>query len=186
MKEEWRKVVGFEDSYEVSNLGRVRSLPRVWFQSPQKKHNGDEGRKYAYSKKGQLLKPGIASTGYPSVVLGRKAGTKNVHQLVAEAFIGPCPEGMEVRHKDGGRTNSNADNLHYGSRLENINDSKINGGFYARYKKLMKLSSFDLAYIQYLHIGRGVSFTELAAQYDVCWSTIRRAVSNDYAYLRGF
>jgi hypothetical protein len=71
---------------------------------------------------GRMLKPGIASNGYPTVVVV-PLGTRTLHSLVADAFLGPRPEGQEVRHKDGCRTNPKLDNLEFGTRTENIYDS---------------------------------------------------------------
>lgn len=118
--EEWRSVVG-HDGYQVSNVGNVRSINRTV-----------RGRRY----KGKPLKPGIASNGYPTVAIG-KDNTKTVHSLVASAFIGPCPPGQEVRHKDGNRKNPRHSNLEYGTRTENIYDAMRHGTwnhqeFYAR------------------------------------------------------
>lgn len=115
-KEEWR-ILPSNSTYEVSNLGRVRSRDhQVW-----------GGRRMGfYTKPGRLLRPGIASTGYPTVALGR-GNTRTVHSLVAEAFFGPCPIGKEIRHKDGVRTNPRWDNLEYGTRLENIEDAFRHG-----------------------------------------------------------
>jgi hypothetical protein len=112
MNEEWRKVPSNQD-YEVSNLGRVRSLDKKVY----------AGRNSYRAVVGKVLKPGLASNGYWTVVLGRAMGSRTVHSLVAEAFLGPCPTGQEVRHLDGVRTNCNADNLAYGTRLDNINDA---------------------------------------------------------------
>lgn len=50
-----------------------------------------------------------------------------VHQLVARAFIGPCPPGLEVRHKDGNPANNHIDNLEYGTRADNMQD-RLNHG----------------------------------------------------------
>lgn len=105
MKEQWRKVVGHE-GYEVSDHGRVRSFRR-----------GAQGR---------ILRPGIAGNGYPTVALGR-GNTRTVHSLVANAFIGPCPKGQEVRHRDNDRANPKLTNLHYGTRLQNIMDRVEHG-----------------------------------------------------------
>jgi HNH endonuclease len=58
----------------------------------------------------------------------RKGGVlKAVHRLVLEAFVGPCPEGMECRHLDGNRTNNRLDNLAWGTRIENHEDMKRHG-----------------------------------------------------------
>lgn len=50
-----------------------------------------------------------------------------VHQLVAAAFIGPCPEGQEVRHWDGDPSNNAASNLLYGTHAENMQDMVRHG-----------------------------------------------------------
>jgi hypothetical protein len=103
MIEIWKPVVGHAD-YEVSSIGRVRSLLRGV----------------------RVLRPGLASNGYLTVALrGRK--TRTAHSLVAEAFIGPRPIGEEVRHLDGNRANNSAVNLVYGTRVENRADSDRHG-----------------------------------------------------------
>lgn len=113
MTEIWKPVVGYE-GYEVSSLGRVRSIGlRVW--------NG----KVHYWKPGRILLPGLASNGYYTVALRGKSRT--VHSLVADAFLGLRPAGMEVRHLDGKRANCSRTNLAYGTRVENRADSERHG-----------------------------------------------------------
>lgn len=102
MSEEWRPVVGFPD-YMVSSEGRV----------------------YSHISQ-KFLQPGIASNGYPTVALGRR-NTRTTHSLVTEAFIGPCPAGMEVRHRDGVRANPRYSNLCYGTRGDNVADAVEHG-----------------------------------------------------------
>lgn len=120
MEEIWREVVGFEGHYEVSNFGRVRSVERTITQESK------WGKQVKRVMRGKLLRPGKASHGYDTVVLGR-GNTRTVHSLVAEAFIGPCPEGHEVLHIDGTRSNNRLANLRYGTRRENILDAVANG-----------------------------------------------------------
>lgn len=98
---EWRPVVGFEGRYEVSDDGQVRSL--CW-------------------ERVRILKPGLSSNKYFTVTIGR-GNTRTVHSLVAEAFLGPRPEGMEVLHIDGSRDNNHVSNLRYGTRSQNIQDA---------------------------------------------------------------
>jgi hypothetical protein len=99
---EWRAVLGWEDRYEVSDAGQVRAL-----------------------RTGRVLAANLRN-GYPRVCLYR-SGTdlayRTVHVLVCEAFHGPRPEGLEVRHLDGVKTNVAASNLKWGTRLENIQDA---------------------------------------------------------------
>lgn len=101
MTEEWRPVVG-NDNYMISSHGRV------------------------YSHLSQkFLRPGIASNGYPTVVLGGSGyprGTRTCHSLVADAFIGPRPDGKEVAHEDGNRQNPCLENLSYKTPSENLDD----------------------------------------------------------------
>lgn len=101
--EEWRPVVGWEGRYEVSNLGRVRTLlsrPRIRRVKPNK-------------------------GGYLRLTMRAPFGTRSVHILVAEAFIGPRPAPppgcyrIEVNHKDGIKTNCRHSNLEYLTQLEN-------------------------------------------------------------------
>lgn len=102
MSEEWRPVVGFPD-YMISSEGRV----------------------YSHISQ-KFLRPGIASSGYPTVALGR-GNTRTIHSLVTEAFIGPRPVGMEVRHRDGVRANPHYSNLCYGTRGDNVADAVEHG-----------------------------------------------------------
>ncbi len=109
--ERWLPVVGWEGLYEVSDLGRVRCLPRKWV--PQTR----------------LLKTVHSPGKYPQVGLfkpGRKL-TQMVHQLVAKAFLGPCPSGMEVCHFDGNRANNAVSNLRYDTRKANHADKRRHG-----------------------------------------------------------
>jgi hypothetical protein len=117
MSESWRPVVGYFNVYEVSNLGRVRSRDHEVWGGPVAGF---------YTKKGRVLRPGIGSHGYPTVVLG-KGNTRTVHSLVAEAFLGPCPPGQEVRHSDDNRANPVLENLQYGTRAQNMLDASVRG-----------------------------------------------------------
>lgn len=167
MSEEWKPVVGFEGVYEVSNLGRVRSLDRVYYQTSR------GGCFHPHKRKGQLLRPGLTSVGYPSVVLGRKRGTFLVHRLVAEAFIGPCPEGCEVRHKDGTRNNNTADNIEYGTRKENMADARRHGTLIQGHDSHRKVPREEHDKIRSLY-ARGLRQADLEKMYDVTNALIHR------------
>ena len=111
--ENWKPVVGYEGRYEVSDLGHVRSLDRkiIVFRENDT----------AYVKRicGRLLRPGRGANGYPTVALGR-GNTCPVHVLVARAFLGPCPNRMEVLHADDDTQNAALSNLSYGTHSQNI------------------------------------------------------------------
>lgn len=109
-EEEWRSIPGYERTYLVSSLGRVKSVPRP-------------------KTRGGLLKIKVGKRGYPAVALvqdGRQA-THEVHRLVALAFLGPRPDGAEVRHLDGNPLNSCAVNLAHGTKSENALDKQRHG-----------------------------------------------------------
>ncbi len=109
--EEWRPVVGFP-AYIVSSDGRVASV--AWTTKPRLLHpclRGTEGRSY--------LRVSLRHNGRTYI--------KDVHQLVAAAFLGHRPEGMQIRHLDGDRSKNAADNLRYGSGSENARDRVIHG-----------------------------------------------------------
>jgi HNH endonuclease/NUMOD4 motif len=104
--EEWRPVVGWEHAYAVSNFGRVKSLPRF----------GSDGRKLP----GKFLLLSDLEGRYPTVSLSwGKTYKRTVHSLVAAAFLGKTPEGMEVNHIDCNHSNNRADNLEYVTHREN-------------------------------------------------------------------
>lgn len=105
--EEWRSIQGYEGLYEVSNRGRVRSLPRKDF----------AGRRL----KGRILAPGTKSNGYLSVNLsfGEKKNI-HIHDLVTSAFLGKKPKGHEVNHIDYDRSNNRVENLEYVTHSENV------------------------------------------------------------------
>lgn len=156
--EEWRAIPGFPE-YEVSALGRVRSTDRII--------NYANGRRV--HAKQRILKP-TKSSGYYSVNLSRKNKPMSVkvHILVAAAFIGENPGGMDVRHKNGKRIDNRADNLEYGTRSENMLDGyKITG----KTMKCQKLSPQKAEEIR-RKSRNGASQRELAAEYGVCKSTI--------------
>lgn len=115
MTEEWRDIPGYEGRYQVSSLGRVKTLARITTYK--------DGRNKEIKEKIHSAKP--SGTGYPIVALTNDNGAKAVavHILVARAFLGEKPfEGAEVRHLDHTRTNNAASNLAWGSRSENQRD----------------------------------------------------------------
>lgn len=106
MTETWKAIPGYEGLYEVSNLGRVKSLDY--------NHTGKDG----------ILKPENSTYGgYLRVHLCKDGKTRNlrVHRLVAEAFI-PNPNHLEtVNHKDEVKTNNTVSNLEWMSQKDNNN-----------------------------------------------------------------
>jgi hypothetical protein len=113
--ENWRPVVGFEGWYEVSDLGRVRRV------AP----SHSTGRRQSSG----ILTPSRTGRGYLTVGLyrGSKRVTESVHRIVAAAFLGACPSGHEVNHRDGNKLNNGPANLEYTTRGGNVRHSVAAG-----------------------------------------------------------
>ena len=128
MEELWSDIDGYEGLYQVSNLGRVKSL------------------NYNKTGKERMLKPGTDGFGYLFVILYKNRNQRlfKVHRLVANAFI-PNPDVKpEVNHKDEDKTNNCLTNLewmtskennNYGTRNERISKSVIQYSLYGEFIK---------------------------------------------------
>lgn len=161
--EEWKPITGYEEDYEVSNLGRVRSKDiLVW------------GGKSYYQKKGKVLKPGLGGTGYYTVSLRGK--THKVACLVANAFLIKESDSDYVNHIDGDKTNDNVANLEYVSPSSNSKHASITG--LHTYKG--KLSYEQKVEIAFLH-KHGLAYTTIHKNndYGVSKSAIQR-ICNEY------
>ena len=116
MLETWKAIVGF-DGYEVSDLGRVRSLDRI-VQGPKKK----------VTMHGRVLRQHRDSDGYQRVILIRdgKRHWLSVHRAVLNAFVGPQPD-LVCRHRDRTPANNILSNLRWGTQTENQHDRIAHG-----------------------------------------------------------
>jgi hypothetical protein len=119
--EEWRAIPG-HPGYEVSDLGRVRSLDRLIYDPRSETTNRPAFRRYP----GRVLTP-VLNTGYMRVKLGGGHPGVPIHRLLALAFIGPCPPGEEVCHNDGDKLNTRRNNIRYGTRSDNALDRVKHG-----------------------------------------------------------
>ena len=118
MEEEWRDIKGYEGCYRVSNYGRVKSISRLVNSSPDKRTVPE-----------RILKQQVLRSGYMSVGLWKDSHFLRlpVHRLVAIAFL-PNPDNLpQVNHRDGIKTNNNADNLEWCSRSENMKHAYEHG-----------------------------------------------------------
>ena len=114
MSETWKAITGFDGFYEVSDLGRVRSLVR-------RTCRGRRG--------GKFLKP--QACGKYFVVTLHRIGIKRteyLHTLVLEAFVGPRPQGYDAcHHPDPNPANCRLDNLRWDTRQANRHDTSVHG-----------------------------------------------------------
>lgn len=129
VQETWRPAVGFEDLYEVSDLGRVRRALTMF----ATRGGTYPGKILACSSKRGLGR-GRKGTYYRAVNLSQSGRTslRNVHLLVCTAFHGPAPfPAAQVRHGDGDKLNNRADNLSWGTAKQNGED-RVKHGHAAR------------------------------------------------------
>lgn len=160
LRERWRPVPDWKD-YEVSTLGRVRSWKTRTSATP-----------------GAILRWLRGPQGYWQVNLHEDGvrATKQVHKLVALAFLGPRPEGMQIRHLDGNPQNPKLSNLAYGTCAENCADARVHGTYVhgescgkskLTEAQVLEIRSLRASGMVYREIGQlyGVSITNV---YDIC------------------
>ena len=161
-------MVGFEGLYSVSSLGRVRSEDRVVV--------GCTGVRRCLT--GKVLRPTRGHPGgYAGVTLYKDAVKRSVwvHRLVLEAFVGPCPEGMEVCHTNGVSRDNRVENLRWDTRAANAAD-RIQHGTVC-FGATHVLSKLTEPAVREMRVARtaGATLQELADRYDVAVVTVRRA-----------
>ena len=159
-----RDIPGYEGLYRIDVTGRIWSIASGRFRRLQTN----------------------PQTGYFVIVLSKKGVKKQflVHRLVAATYLGPCPKGQEVRHKDGTRNNPRLDNLEYGTRSDNIADTDRHGrlrrGENSPVVKLTAAQVLTLRAAKRGEIGRtalkfGVTrkhATQVRAWPRICWAHI--------------
>lgn len=147
----WRTIPGHE-RYEVSSGGRVQ--------------------RKAYELTGSVTR------GYRQVVLGR-GNWAYVHQLVARAFLGTAPEGMEVNHKNGNKSDNRIENLEYLSHADNNRHGHRLKGYSRRPRPTMKGTGNPRAILGWEDVRQirqsKESQARLAQRYGVCQATISYA-----------
>lgn len=120
----------------------------------------------------------LDSYGYPLVVLRDMVGkshTRTVHKLVAEAFYGPRPEGMDlVRHLNGVKTDNHWTNLTYGTLQDNADDMmRLGEQFHGSQLKQSKLTEPEVAEI-HQRLRQGKRLAVIAREFGVDPSSIAR------------
>ena len=151
-QEQWRQIPTHEH-YEVSDLGRVRN------------------------SRGRILSPGEAgrNPSYLQVDLcGHGARARYVHQLVLEAFIGPCPQGHEAAHDNGNSLDNRRRNLCWKTTVENAAD-KLRHGTLARGSTNAASKLSEEAVFAIRKAGKDITNIALAKEHGVHHATISRA-----------
>lgn len=170
--EVWRDIPGFEGHYQVSSVGRLRSLDRV---VEQRTRTGRSGTRHV---KGKIMAL-ATSDGYRVATLTLRGNPSRVlmHRAVAAAFIGPLDTNQLVRHLDGDRSNNVVANLAYGTYADNAADTFRHGNFPVGARNgSAKLSAEDVLYIRE---NASTRIRTLARRFGVSKPTIVRAINGE-------
>jgi hypothetical protein len=137
MTEIWKPIKGFEECYEVSNMGRVKSIARTRITKGGGITNVNE----------RILKQQIDKFGYCKVGLCKdgKHYYFKAHRLVAIAFIPNYENKPEINHKDGNKENNCVSNLEWNTSIENKRhayETGLNGGEHIKNRK--QVNQYDL------------------------------------------
>lgn len=164
MKEIWKDIIGYENYYQISNLGRVKSLSR----EDAAGHNLKE----------RILKNGVSFKGYFFVNLWKLSQKEGllVHRLVAIAFLtNPCDKPC-VNHKSGIKIENEATNLEWCTHAENNEHARITGlrDDAGEANNKAKLKSTEVVQIRQSNLAN----KELAEVFNISQSTISLIKNN--------
>ena len=160
----WKSIKDFEGLYEVSNLGRVKSLARFV--------NGKNGGKKPVP---EVILIQRLEKEYFKVGLWKNQKIKrfSVHRLVCEAFLSNSENKPQVNHKNGIKTDNRAENLEWVTLSENMIHAYKNNLLVRKGDKHSqnKLSVIDVFEIRKL-LQQGLTQSEIAQKYGVIRQTI--------------
>jgi DNA-binding XRE family transcriptional regulator len=172
--EEWRPISGFENSYAISNRGRVKRVST--------EHGTVPGKILS----SYMLKDGYLVTTLSFTQDGQHKNKKVLtHVLVAEAFIGKRPDGMDINHINGIKMDNRLWNLEYVSRSDNMKKAIALGLFEPTLKRRpgasnerAKLSDDDVSEMKMLYAD-GITQQELADMYGIARETVGQVVRGE-------
>lgn len=160
--EVWKDIKGYEELYQVSNTGKVKSI-----------------------KRNKTLRPEIKEDGYLRVNLYKngKRRHKRLNRLVAIAFLPIDNYKLQVNHKDCNKFNNKATNLEWVTDKKNKEHS-VKNGLNARGSKIGKLKEYEV--IQIINqINKNISIKEIAIRYNISKRSIYNIKNNKtWKYIR--
>ena len=157
MVETWRPVPGYEGIYSVSDHGRVRR---------------DKGGSNTWA--GRILAGGDHH-GYRTVAIDPPKSSY-IHRLVAAAFLGPCPDGYEVNHKNGNKADNQLHNLEYMTHAQNLRHAHKTGlSPLGSQRPFSKLTESKVREIRTLHAS-GVMQKDIAPRFGITKQTVCKII----------
>lgn len=153
---------------------------------------GDDGSLWSCWRKGgggpigrwKRLSPGVGTNGYHNFrpLIDGKRVTVDLPRIILEAFVGPAPDGMEVCHGDRDKGNNRLSNLRWGTREENIEDSRRHGtcpiGIPGKANRMAKVTEDDIPTIRRL-ASEGMKYQDIAVRYNLHKTTVGEIVRRD-------
>lgn len=174
----WKDIPEYEDLYQVSNLGRIKSLSRLVTVS----RSGYRTGTYSYTIPERIMKVSINSN-YLSVRLCKNGIHYNilVHRLVAKAFLDNYSENLEVNHKNENKLDNRLQNLEMCTRKYNKNYGTCNiRSAKHRSKPILQLNKSNIL------IKEWSSINEASRQTGICTKDIWRCCNDEKATAKGY
>jgi hypothetical protein len=174
---EWKDIPGYEGFYQISTMGKIRSVERTI-----REFDSRWGKIRTKRLKSKIITPAVNGTHYSNVMLSKNGRAKShfVHRLVLEVFVGSCPEGMECCHKDGNMYNNELSNLRWDTRKNNHADNVVNGTrLHGSKNPRAKLTELKVKKILKLWATGDYTQQELADMNEVCQGAISSIVRRE-------
>jgi hypothetical protein len=167
MEEVWKEIKGYEGKYEISNLGRIKSLFMYRYKL--------DGNYKVFRE--LIITPKRATNGYLGVDLSLNGKIRHsIHRLVAINFIENPYDYKEVNHIDGDKENNKVDNLEWMSLQQNRDHAKVNKLMeYGEGRYNSKLDDNKIRVIRE-EFGNGLTMYKLAKKFEVCSGTIKQII----------
>lgn len=165
-KEIWKDIPEFEGLYQVSNLGRVKSLKRTIITS--------NGKKVTYKPKYLSILEHYKGYLYTRIQYKNNQKSFYIHRLVAQAFI-PNPNNLpEVNHIDGDKTNNCVENLEWCNDTENKEHAKNNNLLAVGKNCCRKMTKEDVINVRSI---KDKTIKELAKMYDISITSMSNIIN---------
>lgn len=160
--ENWKPIKGYEGIYEVSDLGRIRSLPRT------RSFIDRRGNDTVARVDGRILRPQKCSNGYMRLILSKDGVHEQVliHRIVASAFCERPAGKNEVNHKDENKANNIASNLEWCDRKYNTTYGSLKNCYAGEKNPRAKLTSKDVKQIK-ARRSNGEGLQTIASDYGI-------------------